>query len=113
MDHIHYPYMNVDYEYVGDYGLNSCAAWDTGLEPFCADNSEDYCEASWCYVSLECAASDTKVSNLNHEIAYSYATCGDSADFPDNDELPEFVDEITTTEDGTYVIDGAYLVTTW
>ena len=47
----------------------------------------------WCYVSLDCAASDVVVSNINSEIAYSYATCGDSADFPDGDEEEAAVEE--------------------
>lgn len=71
--------------YPADYGT-SCRDWDDGREPFCADNEEDYCTASWCLVSADCEASDTTTSNLNPEVAYSYATCGDSADFPDNDE---------------------------
>ena len=35
------------YQYDSDYGT-SCAAWDAGLEPYCADNEAPFCEAMWC-----------------------------------------------------------------
>jgi len=85
-----------DFEYPANYGSGVCAAWDSGLEPYCADDSETYCAAQWCFVSSECEASDTTVSNLNAEIAYSYATCGDMADFPD---VGEVADEEETEEE--------------
>ena len=57
----------VDYEYPANYGLGFCSDWDAGLDPYCAENGEDYCEAQWCYVSSECEASDATPSNLNED----------------------------------------------
>ena len=81
-------YQGVEYDYVPSYGLNTCAAHDEGLDPLCTDNAEAYCTAKWCYVSNDCVASDTTASNFGGaNISYSYANCGNSADFPDNDEI--------------------------
>ena len=89
MPQIIYTVDGVGYEYPPNYGVGICAPWDTDLEPYCAENEEDYCEAEWCFVSSECEASDTTTSNLNPDIAYSYKTCGFTADFPDVDEQEE------------------------
>ena len=88
-----FPYEGVDYEYPPNYGLAVCSSWDADLDPFCTENGPDFCGAEWCFVSPDCEASDTTTANLNAEIAYSYATCGFSADFPDEGEEAETVDE--------------------
>ena len=55
----------VDYEYPANYGVGFCSDWDSGLDPYCAENEEDFCEPKWCYVSSDCEASDSTPSNLN------------------------------------------------
>ena len=75
------------YKYPASYGSSVCAAHDAGLEPYCADEMPDFCSGLWCYVANDCAASDTTPSNITPGISYSFATCGDSGDFPDADEI--------------------------
>ena len=91
--HILFTYEGVDYMYPPNYGLAVCADWDADLDPFCAENGPEFCGAEWCFVSPDCEASDTTTANLNAEIAYSYATCGFSADFPDEGEEAAAADE--------------------
>ena len=57
------------------------------LEPYCADNADPHCTASWCYVAHECTASDTDSSSINPAISYSYENCGHSVDFPNIAEI--------------------------
>jgi len=87
--HIVFTYEGVDYMYPPNYGLAVCSDWDADLDPFCTENGPDFCGAEWCFVSPDCEASDTTSANLNAEISYSYATCGFSADFPDEGEEAE------------------------
>ena len=75
------------YKYPASYGSSVCAAHDAGLEPYCADEMPDFCGGLWCYVANDCIASDTTPSNITPGISYSFATCGDSGDFPDADEI--------------------------
>ena len=88
----------VEYQYPANYGVGVCGAWDTGLEPNCAENENNYCELEWCYVSAECEASDAAVSTLNEEIKYSYATCGNV--------VPEEVEENNEDEAGDAEVDA-------
>ena len=91
-----------DFRYPPYYGAAGCQAYDSGLDPECAENSEHYCTAQWCYVSPDCAASDTTVANLNSEISYSYATCGFSAEEVVEEEMVEEAvveEETETTEE--------------
>ena len=80
------------FEYPPTYGAAGCAAYDSGLDPECAENSDYFCEQQWCYVSSDCAASDTTVSNLNSEISFSYATCGFAGEEPAEEEVVEEAD---------------------
>ena len=104
--HIEVVYDGQVFDYPADYGLNTCAAWDAGEAPFCADNLFGFCTANWCYVSNDCAASDTQPSNVIEGLSYSYATCGDVGDFPDIGEFPEGttlqdIIDMATGEDGS------------
>jgi hypothetical protein len=77
---------------IGVYG-SMCAAWDsmpqTPLTGKCAGHStEDYgkpeynwCQQPWCYVDKSCPdAQPSNVFHGNHELYYSYQTCGHYAD---------------------------------
>ena len=97
----------IPYEYDSDIGTGSCAAWDSGQEPYCADNEAHFCTAMWCYVSSDCTASDTTIANDNPDISYSYATCGDSGDFPNNDEVAAEADADAAADGEEAAADGA------
>ena len=64
-----------EYEYPPNYGAGICAAWDSGLEPSCADDGADFCGDSWCYVADDCEASDVTASTYFEGLSYSYRTC--------------------------------------
>jgi len=84
------------YAYPGNYGVGTCAANDAGLEPFCADNEEAYCELEWCYVDAACDADDVTESTFVNDtegnpLSFSYMVCGN--ELPESDEDSEDADE--------------------
>mmetsp|Transcript_26341 Transcript_26341/g.66443 ORF Transcript_26341/g.66443 Transcript_26341/m.66443 type:complete len:1666 (-) Transcript_26341:1049-6046(-) len=91
-----------------NYGQGECRAWDSTVQPFCADAAgnplaprPDWCDKKWCFVSnLECENEKTAVSSLltvsksqNYlkqnggaqpaatHTTYSYSTCGEADSF--------------------------------
>ena len=81
-----FPELRIEYD--TDFGTG-CAAWDSGLEPYRANNEAHFCTQMWCSVFNDCAASDTTIAN-GLDTPHSYATCGDSGeDFQNSDETHE------------------------
>lgn len=72
----------------GDYGLNECRAWDSGLGDWLAENRikskgdiSIFTNDEWCYVSKDCSnavsfESKWNSRNWNRDLYYSYSTCG-------------------------------------
>ena len=74
-------------DYGIEYGLNLCAAHDSGMPPFCnVPGAPAWCSSPWCYVNAShCAFDHAESSYLEGEggLHYSYETCSAPDSFTD------------------------------
>ena len=78
-------------EYPGDWGVGKCAAWDAGLQPYCADaagkpkaDAPPWCRDAWCWVDpSNCDLPIVSTSSYfpDSGLAFSYQTCGEKSTF--------------------------------
>merc|ERR1719482_2604363 len=69
--------------YDNGYGLTTCSAHDTGLQPYCnrGGESPSWCADSWCYVDANNCNKPSSKSVYFPELRYSYFTCGNANTF--------------------------------
>lgn len=91
------PYISSgDLQYLGvtypdSYGADACAAFDSSLEPYCAnstgaplDTRPEWCDDQWCFVDPDnCDLPITFKSTYfpDSDLSYSYMACGNNATF--------------------------------
>ena len=65
------------------YGLSTCSAHDSGLQPYCnrGGESPSWCADSWCYVNVNNCNKPSSKSVYFPELRYSYFTCGSANTF--------------------------------
>ena len=65
------------------YGLSTCSAHDSGLQPYCNRGVESpaWCADNWCYVDANNCNKPSSKSVYFPELRYSYFTCGSANTF--------------------------------